>query len=117
MNRFLALSLLLLASTPLLAVPAGGPSTDTPGPATIRGCLQRSEGHYILIDKDNTYRRLSSSGKLKNLVGHEIEVTGQLRTRTIDTTPAGAASSTIEQSYFEVKTVQDVAPNCAEYGR
>ncbi len=113
------LSFLLLACTPLLIASsafAAGPSSDKAAQATLRGCLQRSEGQYILVDKDNTYRRLSG-GKLKHLVGHEIEVTGEPRTRTIDTTPAGVASSVKMESYFEVKTVHDVTPNCAEYGR
>lgn len=115
-----AFSLLLLACTPLLVAPSASarePSSDKSGQATIRGCLQRSDGQYILIDKENTYRRLSSNGKLKHLVGHEIEVTGKPQTMTIDTTPAGAASSTTQQSYFEIKTIKDVTPNCAEYGR
>ncbi len=119
MNKLPMLPLLLLMSMALLQATASGQSsndsqasTGKAGPATIRGCLQRSEGHYILVDQTNTAERLSDSRKLKLLVDHEVEITGQPRIRTLDTTQPGTASSVREQPYFEVKTVKDVAATC-----
>jgi hypothetical protein len=83
----------------------------------LQGCLQRSEGRYILVDKDNTYERLSDTSKLRNLVSHEVKVTGKRAMRTVDTTPPGAASSAVEVRYIEVKTVSDISPSCQAYGR
>jgi hypothetical protein len=81
--------------------------------AQIQGCLQRAEGNYILVDKEtNTYQQLSNNKKLKALIGHEVRLTGTPSVRTIDTTPAGGASSATLQHYIQVKTVEDVAPNC-----
>jgi hypothetical protein len=90
---------------------------ENSGNAQIRGCLQRSEGRYILVDQNNVAQRLSDSNKLKKFVGHEVELTGQPRIKTIDTTQAGIASSAIEQPYFEVKAVKDVALSCQSIPR
>jgi hypothetical protein len=61
------------------------------GPAskatTVRGCLERSRGNYLLVE-DKTgliYALKSVDGKLDGQVGREIEVTGQLLTGTIKT--------------------------------
>jgi len=123
MKHALRMSLLLLMSSACLYAQSGNaPKTswksgEKLGPATVRGCLQRSDSHYILVDETNTAQRLSNSGKLKQLVGHEVELTGTPRVRTIGTTQPGAASSVQEQPYFEVKTVKDVAATCQSIPR
>lgn len=124
MKRLLMLSLLLLMPISLLLAQSDAKSTNESqastgkeGPATIRGCLQRPEGYYILVDDTNTAKRLSDSRKLKPFVGHEVELTGQPRVRTLDLTQAGTASNVREQPYFEVKTVKDIAPNCQSIAR
>lgn len=78
----------------------------------LQGCLQTNQGNFILVDKDNTYERLSNTGKLRKLIGHEIKVTGKRVTKTVDATLPGAASSAVEIHQIEVKTVTDVSPNC-----
>ena len=87
--------------------------------AELQGCLQWDQEHaqYILINKNNEYQRLSKTSALHKLVGHEVKITGKSAIRTIDLTPAGGASNVVQQPYIQVKTVQDVAPNCHEYGR
>ena len=118
MKNALMLSVCFFLSVGSLQAQSGDQSSkknqksQKPGPATIRGCLQRIEGHYVLVDETNTAKRLSDSSKLKQLVGHEVELTGTPRIRTIDTSQPGIASSAIEQPYFEVKTVQDIAAKC-----
>ncbi len=121
MNKVLLLGLALAAAASLQA--AGRAQTETAATssgkgsvsAEIQGCLRRSQGQYILVDKDNTFQRLSNYRGLKQLVGHEVRLTGKPEMRTIDTTPAGGASSSIEQRYFQVKSAVNVSPNCAGY--
>ncbi len=115
-------SLLLLSLNPgLLAQPSGASAfagkSDSASHevAEIQGCLQRNQGYYILVDANNEYQRLSDNKAFKRLIGHEVRLTGTPEIRTIDNTPAGGASSAIEQHFFRVKTVQDVTPNCDAY--
>jgi len=121
MNKLLPFCL-VLASTFLL--PAGASaqndtgqtsSAKDPVSAEVQGCLRRSEGQYILVDKDNTFQWLSNYKTLKSMVGHEVRLTGKPAIRTIDTTPAGGASSAKEQRYFQIKSAADVSPNCDGY--
>ena len=78
---------------------------------TVEGCLQASNGNFTLTDKSGTvYRLLDQSGKLKDHVGHEIEVTGPMNTVTSSTsasTGAAAGSQTIE-----VKHMKHISAHC-----
>jgi hypothetical protein len=121
MNKVLLLGLALAA---VVSLQAAGSAQNETGQASsgkksvsaeIQGCLRQSQGQYILVDKDNTFQRLSNYRSLKQLVGHEVRLTGKPEIRTIDTTPPGGASSSIEQRYFQVKSAVDVSPNCAGY--
>ncbi len=119
MKRVPSFSLVFVMCAAMVAAQPGGqsPQADQSSAgksslATIQGCLQRSQGNYILVDEDNTFRRLSNNGKLKGLLGHEVRLTGKPAIRTIDTTQPGTASTAVEQRYFEVKSVEDVSPNC-----
>ncbi len=121
MTQAVVLSLLLLSLNPgILTQPSGASAfagksdSDT---TEIQGCLQRSQGYYILVDTNNEYQRLSDNKGFKKLIGHEVKLTGTPEIRTIDNTPPGGASSAIEQHFFRAKTVQDVAPNCQAYGK
>jgi len=121
MNKVLLFGVALVAGVALQA--AGRPQNEAARAASgkdavsaeIQGCLRRYQGQYILVDKDNTFQWLSSYRTLKNLVGHEVRLTGKPEIRTIDNTPPGGASSAIEQHYFQVKSADDVSPNCAGY--
>jgi hypothetical protein len=83
--------------------------------AEIQGCLRRFQGQYILVDKENTFQWLSNYKTLKNMVEHEVRLTGKPAIRTIDTTPPGGASSAKEVRYFQVKGAVDVSPKCEGY--
>jgi hypothetical protein len=115
--------LLLLFNTGVLAQPSGAAAfaaKDDSGShdlAELQGCLERDKGVYILVDKSNEFLRLSENKNLQKLVGHEVKLTGKPAVRTIDNTLVGGASSATEQRYLQVKTVQDVTPNCQAYGR
>ena len=107
-SLLISLALLLCSGSELFA--RGGKS-DT----ELEGCLRRSGNQYFLIDRDGTSEEVSHSKLLKNLVGHEVKLTGKQTIRTIDTTPPGGASSAKEKPYFEVQSAQDVSADCQGY--
>jgi hypothetical protein len=77
-----------------------------------QGCLQRSGWQYFLNEGDGTQEQLTGYSKLKEFVGHEIEITGVRGVRTVDNTPPGGASSVITRSVVSVKTVKDLGKAC-----
>lgn len=110
MRKGLMLALVLLTcGVWLQAQDTGKPSNLE----TISGCLHSSEGEYTLIDDTETIQHLvGGASKLKHEVGHEVEIAGKPGVRTTDTTPAGGASSAVEQAVFEVKSVKHIADTC-----
>jgi hypothetical protein len=84
---------------------------STPGYEVIEGCLQKFGVEYILTDKNGLLHHLSG-GKLKQYVGHEVQLSGKPSVKTVDTTPPGAASSALEVPIFVVKSVKDVGATC-----
>lgn len=78
---------------------------------TVQGCLQGSGGNFTLTDSSGTvYRLLGDSTKLREHVGHEIEVTGPVNTVTRATsasTGAAAGSQTIDG-----KKVKHISAHC-----
>jgi hypothetical protein len=120
MYKTLVLALLLLISAAWSQGQQGNPSPEEnkapstpPGLTSIQGCLQYDNGQFSLLDFNGTMHRLAGSGKqLKGHVGHEVELTGKGSSRTIDNTPAGGASSVIQQYVFEVKSVKHLALTC-----
>jgi hypothetical protein len=117
MGKTLMLTLLLLISAVWLQAGSSSPSSDksknSSDLTTIQGCLQIANGQYKLTESDATVHDLSGAAKqLAPHVGHEVELTGKLGTRTEDTTSAGGASSAIERPVFEVKSVKHMADTC-----
>jgi hypothetical protein len=77
-----------------------------------QGCLQRSGWQYFLNERDGTQEQVTGYSKLKEFVGHEIEITGVRGVRTVDNTPPGGASSVITRSVVNVRTVKDLGKGC-----
>ena len=77
-----------------------------------QGCLQQSGWQYFLNQRDGTQEQITGYSKLKEFVGHEIEITGVRGVRTVDNTPPGGASSVITRSIVHVKTVKDLGKGC-----
>lgn len=116
MRRTLAILMLLLSASWLLAQDNMGKSSDAAG-TTIEGCLSSSSGHYYLTDNSGKKYFLSGeANKLKSHVGHEIKVTGMMGVKTSDTTQEGLESSAKEMPVFKVKSVQHVAETCTKTG-
>jgi len=111
-TKILTLTLVLLISAVWMQAQDAGKG-KTSNLETIEGCLQSSEGQYSLIDDTNTIHRLTGgASKLKQHVGHQVEITGKPGVRTLDTTPLGAGSSAVVQAIFEVKSVKHIADIC-----
>lgn len=54
-------------------------SANDAGSMTVRGCLQRSRQNFVVVDHSGMpYALKGVTDKLKNEVGHEVEVKGQL---------------------------------------
>lgn len=119
MTRTRMLSLVLLICAPCLHAQSAYQDSKpaktgegTPGPATLEGCLQKSEGEYTITGRDGVLHHLADGSKVKSYVGHEVQLTGTPSIETIDTTPPGGASSAIEKPVFRVKTVKDLSATC-----
>jgi len=118
--KVVRLTLVLLISAVWLQAQSANPSSNagqtsgkTSNLTTLTGCLQISDGHYILTEDNGTPNQLSgAASKLGHQTGHRIEVTGKPGIKTIDSTSVGAGSSVIEQVVFEVKSVKQVADTC-----
>jgi hypothetical protein len=78
-----------------------------------QGCLQRYGWQYFLNERDGTQEQLTGYPKLKDFVGHEIEIAGVRGVKTVDTTPPGGASSVVTHPIVNVKTVKDLGKGCA----
>src|SRR5215472_15143117 len=76
------------------------------------GCLQRYGWQYFLNERDGTQEQLTGYSKLKDFVGHEIEVTGVRGVKTVDNTPPGGASSVVTHPILNVKSVKDLGTSC-----
>jgi hypothetical protein len=77
------------------------------------GCLQRYGWQYFLNERDGTQEQLTGYSKLKDFVGHEIQISGVRGVKTVDSTPPGGASSVVTHPIVNVKTVKDLGKGCA----
>lgn len=114
MRKAVLFTLVMLISAVCLQVQAVGQSSGKPAPTTIQGCLQFTDGRYILTESNGTFHRLyGEANKLTHQVGHEVQITGTPGVRTTDTTQQGQESSAQERPVFQVKTVKQVADTCS----
>jgi hypothetical protein len=109
-RKTIAFGVMLLLSAVWLRAQDAGKTSNL---ETIEGCLQMTEGQYNLIDDTGTIHHLVGGGsKLKQQVGHEVEIAGKTGARTLDATPPGGASNAVTQVIFEVKSVKHIADVC-----
>ena len=120
MHKTLHLALLLLLTAPGLNAQESKPQASTgqstgktSGLVTLEGCLQSSNGHFDLTERDGTAHHLTgAANKLSHFVSHEIEVTGTPSIETIDTSEPGMASGAVERAVFRVKSFKELAKTC-----
>jgi len=119
------LLVLVISANVLLAQnsnPSDGASSDNSKPAngqtTVRGCVSRSNGDFILVKQDPaiTYE-LHSSGKLRlgHYLGQQVEVTGKTSpslSTSSDSTGRGGAPSSLTLTATSIKTI---TKECTEH--
>jgi hypothetical protein len=119
--KCLVFAFALLSSSTLLAQNSQGTPTDAPlTQQTVRGCLQIISEDFSLsgnsgmyeLDTDNgtTYRLEGDSAKLKESLGHEIDVAG-----TIGNSAVASSSSTAKDSSqrtIQFVDVKDLSITC-----
>jgi hypothetical protein len=117
MKKLLFVALLLSGSVLLAQDNSASSRKDSKGQVTVRGCVSRSNGDYVLIKTDPavTYE-LQASGKtrLKNYLGHRVEVTGEqeptLSSSSDVTTRVGSAAPIT----LQISSIKTVNKNCSE---
>ena len=118
MARILLLALALLIVIPLYgqsstSSPQAQASGNNPDLTSVTGCLQLKLGEYSVAEDDGTVQKLAgSTGKLRHYVGHQVEVTGKLETRTNDSTLPGGSSTVSYKQFLMVKSFKHLADNC-----
>ena len=112
MYKTLIFVVLLLSVAPLTAQEKPS-SPAKSGPAVMEGCLSYGAGQYFLIDSSGAKHELSgSTNKLKEHIGHEVQISGKPSTKTMEATTYGAASSADVVPVFEVKSAKRIADAC-----
>lgn len=118
MTRTLLLALTLLASAAWVEAQAQYPQTGSSqsgaaasGQTTVEGCLQHSDGNYTLTDSTGaTYQLQGATSKLKEHVGHEVQITGSTMTGATSTTAGTQSAGT--QSSLMVESVKHISKTC-----
>jgi hypothetical protein len=88
------------------------------GDSTIQGCLSGSDGNYMLtVDGTGTMYKLSGKeSKLKDHVGHEVAVTGQMSaaegSAASQQDQGQGTSSTGSSSVIQVSEVKMISKHC-----
>ena len=88
------------------------------GEQSVQGCLSGADGNYTLMVKNGTSFRLSGdTAKLAEHIGHEIKVTGTMRSPSTSPntdTSAGATgqSSPSSGGEIQVASVKHIAKTC-----
>lgn len=118
MMKYSMLFVLVLSAAALLAQdnsPSNGAnpehSQDPKGQTTVRGCVSRFNGDFILVKQDPaiTYE-LHSSGKVKlgRYLGQRVEVTGRTSpslSTSSDALGRGGAPSSLTLTATSIKTI------------
>src|SRR5215471_8350217 len=103
MIKTFVLALSLLGSAAWVSAQSQYPQTESnqtgtaaSTQATVRGCLQGSDGNYSLMaDNGTTYRLEGDTSKLNEHVGHEVKITGSSMSESAsNNNPTSTASGT-----------------------
>src|SRR5271154_5963162 len=101
---------LLLSCSFLLAQDSNPPK----GPVTVRGCVSRASGDYILMKQDPavTYELQSTHKiKLSHYLGQRVEVVGnESPTMSTSSDASRAAASPVTLTISSIKTIDKECP-------
>ena len=116
MSKALTFALVVLLAVACLQAQEGNPGSDVWArgyPPSISGCLANSGFHYTVMgDNGRVYDLTGDTGKLRPYIDHEVEITGQWRVRTLDTTVDGAASTVEEIAALDIRSVKELSKTC-----
>ena len=121
MAKKLLLAISLLVSAVWLQAqsqyPQTGSSQTEPsasGQTTVQGCLQGSDGNYILTDKSGTtYQLQGDTSKLSAHVGHEVQITGSTTSASSGTSPTtGTPAGATQQPMLTVEHMKHISETC-----
>jgi hypothetical protein len=118
MRTTLMLGLAIVISALWLQGQEGNPGRDVWIPAntyppTITGCLRNSSIRYSVVGQDGTvYNLTGDTGKLRNYIGHEVEVAGKPTVKSLSTTEKDIASTVEEIPALDVKSVKELSKTC-----
>ena len=117
MHRLLMLALLLVTSAAWVQAqysnPQSGMASDQSmsNHKTVEGCLQGSNGSYMLTATDGTTYQLSGdTSKLADHIGHEVQITGTTSASATNSS-AGAAAGSSHQT-LEVISMKHISTTC-----
>ncbi len=116
--RKIQLLTLLLMSALWMQAQEGDPGRDVwvptnTYPPTVQGCLRNSSLRYMVAAQDGTiYNLTGSTARLRNYVGHEVEITGKPTVRSFSTTEKDIASTVEEIPALDVKSVKELSKTC-----
>jgi len=117
MTRTLLLALTLLVSAAWVQAQDQYPQTGSSqtgatasGQTTVEGCLRHSDGNYTLTDNaGTTYQLQGATSKLKEHLGHEVQITGSTMSGATSTT---TGTQTGTQSSLMVESVKHISKTC-----
>jgi hypothetical protein len=121
MKKLLFFTLLLSGSLLLAqdAAPSDNQqrSNNSAGPITVRGCISRINGDYVLMKENpsDTFE-LQATGKtrLKNYLGQHVEVTGNQEPTLSTSSDAMARQGSAAPVTIAVKSIKTIDKECSE---
>lgn len=131
MRYLTTIFLLMLGSTFVLAQSTQNPTTPTEstesqvhsGAAsnrdmTVKGCLSESDGNFTLTDAHGTpYQLVGDTSKLSEHVGHEVKVTGGVKTPNAGTEGSSGTSQNPSSQPISITTVKAMSKSCPAGGQ
>jgi hypothetical protein len=122
MKRFVLMTLMLSAGFLLAqdSAPANGTQSgadNSKGQMTVKGCVSRSNGDYVLMKTDPgiTYE-LQGSGKirLKHYLGQRVEVTGNTSPTLSSSSDATAKEGSAAPVTLNITSIKTLDKDCSE---
>jgi hypothetical protein len=112
---------LVLSSSFLMAQDNGAASQDNSkdanGPVTVRGCVSRSSGDFILMKQDpgETFELHSSTHKirLKNYLGQRVEVTGT-KSPSLSTSSDAMRMGSAAPVTLTITSIKTLSKDCSD---
>jgi len=129
MIKTFLLALSLLGSAAWIQAQSQYPQTQSPpasssqtganasGQATVKGCLQGSDGNYTLTaDNGATYQLQGDTSKLSEHVGHEVQITGSTTSGSAASSSTSSSQSAGTQQTLMVQSFKHISKSCKSAG-